>query len=36
VDRYLFPIVLLIIIVSMMPGIIASLKSVLAKRRQKS
>lgn len=36
VDKYLFPIVLLIIIVSMLPGIIASLRSLLAKRKQKS
>lgn len=36
VDKYLLPIVLLIIIVSIMPGIIASLRSVTSKRRQNS
>ncbi len=34
VDKYLFPIVLTIIILSMLPGIIAYLKSVLAKKQQ--
>ncbi|KAB2834731.1 MAG: DedA family protein [Candidatus Dadabacteria bacterium] len=33
VDRYLFPIVLLIIIVSMLPGIIASLRSYIRKKK---
>ena len=33
VDKYLFPIVLLIIFLSMLPGIIASLKSLLAKKK---
>lgn len=33
VDKYLFPIVLMIIIISMLPGIIASLKSLLAKKK---
>lgn len=34
VDKYLFPIVLMIIILSMLPGIIAALKSVLRKKQQ--
>ena len=33
VDRYLFPIVLLIIIVSMLPGIIATLRSYIRKKK---
>ena len=33
VDRYLFPIVLLIIIVSMLPGIIATLRSHIRKKK---
>ena len=33
VDRYLFPIVLLIIIVSMLPGIIASLRSYIRNKK---
>jgi membrane-associated protein len=34
VDKYLFPIVLMIIILSMLPGIIAYLKSMLGKKKQ--
>ncbi|HVY55919.1 MAG TPA: DedA family protein [Thermodesulfobacteriota bacterium] len=36
VDRYLFPIVLLIIFISVLPGIIASLKSLMNKKRTSS
>ena len=33
VDKYLFPIVLMIIIISMLPGVIATLKSYIARKK---